>query len=446
MFDLTKIPTYLPIYFDELVAGKSVPPPNPFCAYINEILSDEDDLLHCQTDVEWCKQLKDVTLCFLERIWDDCWLITSQIEHELQLIDLFEQVDLAHKRHMWKEIEGYIREHHSSDFNIDAYIQTLRNYKGKDDEHIEDILQALIDDWRKIAMAPTFHYIEGKIQSEAEKQNFANSIEESNRKIQLYTKIAWQDPLLKSILLEIGRDQNKEKNLNREFENFIPIVLSHPHNVEDINGVSIGNNTSLVLPTEIVFASDISTEDVFYYRYTTKQLQQFSPKPSKQNINSNKTNHVTKSSNGPIIVGIDTSGSMNGEPLAQAITMLYALVDIARKEKRACLLITFSVSAKVLDVTNPAILETFLNESDMGGTVIEDMLLTALETLKTKKYQNADVLIISDFQMDDPIPYTIKQMDEQRKKGTKFYGYLLNTSGEKYPLKWLDKKWERYID
>ena len=47
---------------------------------------------------------------------------------------------------------------------------------------------------------------------------------------------------------------------------------------------------------------------------------------------------------GPIIVSIDTSGSMCGRPIELATCLLRQLLQMAKKQKRKCFLISFSVT------------------------------------------------------------------------------------------------------
>ena len=133
----------------------------------------------------------------------------------------------------------------------------------------------------------------------------------------------------------------------------------------------------------------------------------------------------TRSNMGPIIVCVDTSGSMAGLAEKIAKCMLLQLLDMAKSKNRKCYLISFSVRAQAIDLGNPQnwrILNQFIKNRFTGGTNAEEMLCIALETLKQRNYSLADVLIISDFIFPQPSPATIESINIAHKNGTRFYG------------------------
>ena len=117
--------------------------------------------------------------------------------------------------------------------------------------------------------------------------------------------------------------------------------------------------------------------------------------------------------NGPIIVAVDTSGSMSGKPLKIAYSVLTQLLRLARKQKRKVFLMSFSVRAKFLDLSLPRNwmrLNAFLEDRFTGGTDGEEMLNRSIEMLQSKSFAMADVLIISDFYFPLPIELTKKKI------------------------------------
>lgn len=147
---------------------------------------------------------------------------------------------------------------------------------------------------------------------------------------------------------------------------------------------------------------------------------------------------------GPIIVSVDTSGSMMGKPEKLTRCLLMQLIRLAKKQKRKCFVITFSVRAKALELTKPVnwgLLKKFLEEGFCGGTDGEQMLAAALNALQTKKFRMADVLIISDFFFPLPIYKTRKLMETEHAKGTRYYGLQIGETKNPYD-KVLDKIWK----
>lgn len=105
---------------------------------------------------------------------------------------------------------------------------------------------------------------------------------------------------------------------------------------------------------------------------------------------------------GPIIVCLDTSGSMQGAPetVAKAITL--EAMRIANAERRACCLYAFSGPMQVQEMKLAvgeggitALLE-FLGCSFHGGTDVQEPLTRAFARLKESQWSRADIILVSD--------------------------------------------------
>lgn len=118
-----------------------------------------------------------------------------------------------------------------------------------------------------------------------------------------------------------------------------------------------------------------------------------------------------KQERGPIIVCLDTSGSMQGVPeiVAKAITLEAA--RIAAAEKRECFLYAFSgprqVSEFDLSLSRGGIqgLLEFLACSFHGGTDVAEPVFRAIQRVRTAKWSRADAIIVSDGEF--PIPESV---------------------------------------
>ena len=147
---------------------------------------------------------------------------------------------------------------------------------------------------------------------------------------------------------------------------------------------------------------------------------------------------------GPIIVSVDTSGSMYGHPIELATCLLRQLLQMAKKQKRKCYLISFSVRAQCLDLSKPGTwkkLDAFLSDYYSGGTDGNEMLKAGIKMLQTHEYAMADMLIISDFIFDPPSNRVTQFMQEERQKGTRFYGLQIGRNPHEYDTV-LDKVWQ----
>lgn len=111
---------------------------------------------------------------------------------------------------------------------------------------------------------------------------------------------------------------------------------------------------------------------------------------------------------GPIIVCLDTSGSMHGEPEIVAKAIVLEALRVAHAEKRACYLYSFSGPGDVaefelqLSEAGLAGLLDFLACSFHGGTDVTEPLRRAHDRLKESAWQRADLLLVSDGEFSIP--------------------------------------------
>ena len=121
-------------------------------------------------------------------------------------------------------------------------------------------------------------------------------------------------PVLHEIVKMIGRALPKRKDEKDDIIcKYIPALLSSPAISTGFEQISIGNDLSNVIPAEIAMLSETVTETVFLKKYAEKQLSVFSCEPpnfTQKKIQKKQTK--PRLEKGPIIVSIDTSGSMLG--------------------------------------------------------------------------------------------------------------------------------------
>jgi uncharacterized protein with von Willebrand factor type A (vWA) domain len=105
---------------------------------------------------------------------------------------------------------------------------------------------------------------------------------------------------------------------------------------------------------------------------------------------------------GPLIIVRDESGSMAGAPHALAVALEWALLEIARRDRRAFYSIPFSGRGQfevwVDSGTSPHDLAAHLTHFYNGGTEPYGPLAAALETVQmvSDELQRADVLVLTD--------------------------------------------------
>ena len=126
---------------------------------------------------------------------------------------------------------------------------------------------------------------------------------------------------------------------------------------------------------------------------------------------------------GPIIICLDTSGSMHGEPEHIAKSTVLEALKIAHREQRPCHLFSFSGPSQVtlheLDLSQGGLIELlkFLRHSFHGGTDITHALQLALRKQETGDWEKADILLVSDgrFPVNNELTHTINRCRREHK-------------------------------
>lgn len=219
---------------------------------------------------------------------------------------------------------------------------------------------------------------------------------------------------------------------------------------EEIVGVLQGKDIEHALPSELALLSDPETSVLFDLKYLESRLLSFEMQGITE-IDQEESILVDESIEelsklGPMILCVDTSGSMYGVPEHIAKAMALYLSTVARKQDRNCYLINFSTSIVTFDLTGKKGMESlikFLSSSFHGGTDVAPALRHATELMKNEAYENADVLVISDFIMGELPKNVMKSIEEHRGKGNKFNSlvvgdcFMYQRSKTQFDLEWI---------
>ena len=179
------------------------------------------------------------------------------------------------------------------------------------------------------------------------------------------------------------------------------------HVPEEIIGLEGGQDFPSLIPVEYALAGALATQADFYKRYLARETVQY------------KRSGKEKKARGPLVIALDESGSMCGDPEIWSKAAMTALVRLAWEEKRPCVCVHFATATRCtrLDPGDYAALvkaqQTFLN----GGTAIGTALRVALEQveeLAKAGVKGADVVLVSDGgDGEGSIPHSLDKMDKQ---------------------------------
>ncbi len=209
----------------------------------------------------------------------------------------------------------------------------------------------------------------------------------------------------------------------------------------DISGVTIGADLNALLPIETALLGDSVTENVFYRKFVEKRLQVLA---------SASSSPEGKKQNGPIILCVDTSSSMDGEPAEMAKQLALAVAIVAQRSHRTLCLINYSYSLSYFVLTNIKrqrnALLGFLAQSYGGGND-ENLLFKFIfrSLLKGRKYSHlknklvgADLLVVSDYMWGWLSKNVVKDIDKAISNGMRIYSLKIGDFEIRFDEKMLD--------
>lgn len=206
-----------------------------------------------------------------------------------------------------------------------------------------------------------------------------------------------------------------------------------PNSREEIIGVRLGRDLEHTLPSELALLADSDTSVLFDMKYIESRLMCFDMRGlqlvGEQNKCVKEQRTSEKDKMGPMVICIDTSGSMHGMPETIAKAVALYMATKARAQKRACYLINFSTNIETLDLgleNGMKSLMHFLQMSFHGGTDVAPALKHALDTMQREQYAKADLLVISDFVMGHLPSKILDAIEVQRFNGNRFHSLVIN--------------------
>lgn len=271
--------------------------------------------------------------------------------------------------------------------------------------------------------------------------------------LEQFLKLLDQDESLRELAELLGKQTRAQSLFEKEIRDKVVIKSEwHPKPAYrgEIDGLRYSNDISSVLPSELALLKNPAAKKLFQLKFAQKQLLSYDYQRMEEEQEESKEKEETtiekKEPKGPIIICVDTSGSMHGTSENIAKTITFALSKIAIEEERKCYLISFSTSIETLDLTdfsaNPiGRLVQFLRMSFHGGTDAGPALKHAVKMLSENEWKNADVLMISDFVMqslDNDIKAQIKSAQENN---TNFHSLVIGSSGNNAAINNFNHNW-----
>ena len=225
---------------------------------------------------------------------------------------------------------------------------------------------------------------------------------------------------IKKLVEKLGREFKSE-------EEDIKITKIRNHNIkEEVYGIKKGDDISRILSSELAYLCDEDMEYLFYIKLYEKGLLNYSLSGMEEKVEKEEK----KASKGPIIVALDTSGSMFGKSLIKSKALLLSIFKTLQKEKRKLYILLFGDMKQIKErdfeySDNVEEIISFINSGFGGGTNFDTPLKRGVEILKNSpKYEKADILMITDGECEASKDMKLKIKEEKSKLKFNIYSVI----------------------
>lgn len=190
-----------------------------------------------------------------------------------------------------------------------------------------------------------------------------------------------------------------------------------------VKSVTVGNDIVKILPTEKGLLINETTKKMFHKKYSEKQLLQYSPQNKK------------RKGQGPIIVAVDKSGSMEGECIRWAKAVALGLLEVAAKQKRNFYIMFFNGAVKeewhfINGEAQPSQIIDIAEVGVSGGTNFNKPVQKCLKIIdKEKNFKKADICFITDGDCSISGEYLDELLETKKRKKIKIQTVVIDIGG-----------------
>lgn len=300
-------------------------------------------------------------------------------------------------------------EYYAQSLDSSEIRQMIRAAVAETEEKLSELTQWLL------MMGLSWGTEEGREQtvSSAEKMELASRIA-TNEKLKLIAKLSGS-------LKDIADKKRRTKTLDAFGE---------------LSSIELGNNLARLLPLELQKLAQPELFPLFAKGYYENSLLQY------------KIIGKEKKSKGPLIVCLDSSGSMAGLPDTWAKAVTAVMGQIAHKDNRHFRVIHFDTRVRRIDDFPPKhhdywkLLDSMLSFYSGGGTNWEPALFEAIKCLdNTKSLHKADIVLITDALCDLRQDVLAKLNQHKQHLETNIFSILIGNHNEKNLAKFSDRIW-----
>ena len=199
---------------------------------------------------------------------------------------------------------------------------------------------------------------------------------------------------------------------------------------DEIAGIQLGRELTWALPNELALLADPDLQILFDLKYLEANISSFhlQGQHASRILDDAKPKQKPIGKKGPMIVCLDTSGSMHGQPELISKAMCLYLSIQALREKRPMYLINFSTNLTAIQLQKGQAIDDvieFLSQSFHGGTDIVPAMQHAVDMLEQPSFRQADIVVISDFIMGQLGAELMQSIEQHKQQGTGFYAVAI---------------------
>jgi uncharacterized protein with von Willebrand factor type A (vWA) domain len=258
-------------------------------------------------------------------------------------------------------------------------------------------------------------------------------------------KLVAELPQIREIVQALGRMHAREDSLGEVEKVFTKVsrIIEERQQIEipnartETKGITQSADIPRMLPVESMLLRHPQFKKLWKARFIERSLATykvtgFGEQVTKRTIEELlEVERRRKLERGPIILCLDTSGSMHGTPeyVAKAITL--EAIRLAHAEKRRCMLYAFSGPADVheqeLNLDEKGLLQLiqFLSSSFHGGTDISAPMDKAIEKLSKDEWRRSDLIIVTDGEIPDDQVTARKVIKAKQDFGLRVHGLVI---------------------
>ena len=351
-----------------------------------------------------------------------------------------------------------------AELNIPYYIERMEQTAGHEMEQ-KAVQELFLDKWHRLLTAKEFDYQYHHIEALCEDFELLSADEgmktgsnligsrikwllfnhpELYRQVVPYEKTMEEDRHIRELVRVLGKRSQGGKRFDAlsgiQKEQFVRRSTQ-----SDIEGITLGNDLNHLLPIEYGYLAEERLRPLFMQRYVEKRLQVFDSR-SWEDRSTLQEGKKKVSGQGPFVVCLDTSGSMEGKRERLAKSALLAIAKLTERTHRKCYVINFSEETSHLLIndlhTDLPLLVEFLNQRFGGGTDMGEAVDEAVRIITQNGWRDSDVVMISDFEMPPASDRLMSQVTRLKRKGTSFYALVFGTRPEQDYLNLCERVWD----